>query len=526
MTTLTVREAVYYSAELQLPPSLSGPDKRSRAEDTIREMGLLAAGDTRIGRVSGGQRRRVSVCVEMLTRPRLLFLDEPTSGLDSAASYHVLGRIARLACREAMTVVASVHQPSGEMLDMFHSLFLLAYGKTVYFGPTSLANEFFALNGFPCPSLTNPSDHYLRTINKDFDQDVEEGLQAMPTSVAKAIETLVDSYKSSILSQQVMHRIAEIHEKGGGLVKKGSRASFTVQCLVLTRRSFVNMYRDAGYYWLRLVIYIALGICLGTMFHDLGHSHSYGSIQDRGSMLMFVSGFLTFMAIGGFPSFVEDMKIFARERLNGHYGVTPFVIGNTLSSAPYLALVSVVPGSHSLLHSRPQGLVPTLRLLHPRALHQPAAGGEPDDDRGERGAAQLPHGHHRRRRDPGRHAAQRRLLPAAQRHPEAGLAVPVLLRLAPQVRQPGAVQERVHGTDFLRRSPLRRRRAGRLYYRKWRGDTERRVANGDGPFQVDRFGRSLWDGGRVQAAVSGDCEDGREIEACTKEVMVKAPKQQ
>ncbi|KAJ6791907.1 ABC transporter G family member 11-like [Iris pallida] len=345
MTTLTVREAVYYSAELQLPPSLSGPNKRSRAEDTIREMGLLAAGDTRIGRVSGGQRRRVSVCVEMLTRPRLLFLDEPTSGLDSAASYHVLGRIARLARREAMTVVASVHQPSGEMLEMFHSLCLLAYGKTVYFGPTSLANEFFALNGFPCPSLTNPSDHYLRTINKDFDQDVEEGLQAMPTSVAKAIETLVDSYKSSILSQQVLHRIAEIHEEGGGLVKKGSRASFTVQCLVLTRRSFVNMYRDAGYYWLRLVIYIALGICLGTMFHDLGHSHSYGSIQDRGSMLMFVSGFLTFMAIGGFPSFVEDMKIFARERLNGHYGVTPFVIGNTLSSAPYLALVSVVPGA-------------------------------------------------------------------------------------------------------------------------------------------------------------------------------------
>ncbi|URE03103.1 ABC-2 type transporter [Musa troglodytarum] len=102
------------------------------------------------------------------------------------------------------------------------------------------------------------------------------------------------------------------------------------------------MYRDLGYYWLRFAIYIALCLCVGTIFHDVGHS--YGSIQARGSMLMFVAAFLTFMAIGGFPSFVEDMKIFGRERLNGHYGVTAFTIVNTLSATPYLALISVIPG--------------------------------------------------------------------------------------------------------------------------------------------------------------------------------------
>ncbi|KAJ6851070.1 ABC transporter G family member 11-like [Iris pallida] len=342
MTTLTVREFVYYSAELQLPSFLSKSDKIARAEDTIREMGLLVAGDRRISSISGGQKRRVSICVEILTRPRLLFLDEPTSGLDSAASYHVVSRIVKLARREAMTVLAAVHQPSGEVFELFSTLCLLAYGKTIYFGPPAAANEFFAVNGFPCPSLTNPSDHYLRTINKDFDKDVEEDLEAKPTTTAKAIETLMNSYKSSIHSQNTLHSIAEIHEMGGVLVKKGSQASFATQCLVLTRRSFVNMYRDLGYYWLRLAVYIALCLCVGTIYHDIGHS--YGSIQARGSMLMFVAAFLTFMAIGGFPSFVEDMKIFGRERLNGHYGVTSFVIGSTLSSTPYLALISVVPG--------------------------------------------------------------------------------------------------------------------------------------------------------------------------------------
>lgn len=67
------------------------------------------------------------------------------------------------------------------------------------------------------------------------------------------------------------------------------------------------MFRDLGYYWLRLVIYIALGISLATVFHNLGTS--YDSIKDRGSLVAFIVGFLTFMTIGGFPSFVEVMKV-------------------------------------------------------------------------------------------------------------------------------------------------------------------------------------------------------------------------
>ncbi|CBI25872.3 unnamed protein product, partial [Vitis vinifera] len=347
MTTLTVREAVYYSAQLQLPDSMSRSEKKERAEMTIREMGLQDAMNTRIGGwsvkgLSGGQKRRVSICIEILTRPRLLFLDEPTSGLDSAASYHVMSRIVKLARHDGITVIASIHQPSSEVFEVFHNLCLLSSGKTVYFGSASMAKEFFDSNGFPCPALRNPSDHYLRTINKDFDSDTEQG-HGGTTNTEEAINTLIKSYKSSEICQQVQCRVYEICQlKGGLLEKKGSQASFITQCLVLTRRSSVNMYRDLGYYWLRLAIYIALCLCVGTIFYDIGFS--YGSIQARGSMLMFVAAFLTFMAIGGFPSFVEDMKIFGRERLNGHYGVGAFVVGNTFSSIPYLLMISLIPG--------------------------------------------------------------------------------------------------------------------------------------------------------------------------------------
>ncbi|KAG6524203.1 hypothetical protein ZIOFF_014095 [Zingiber officinale] len=153
---------------------MSTPVERARAEATMREMGLAASMDTRIGGwnikgISDGQRRHVSICVELLTRPRLLFLDEPTSGIDSAATYHVIHRIARLARRERMTVVVAVHQLGNEVFGLFDRLCLLAYGNTVFFGLAPTAAEFFASNSFACPSLHNPSDHHLRTINKDFD---------------------------------------------------------------------------------------------------------------------------------------------------------------------------------------------------------------------------------------------------------------------------------------------------------------------------------------------------------------------
>ncbi|KAF2915162.1 ABC transporter G family member 1 isoform X1 [Oryza sativa Japonica Group] len=318
MATLTVREAIYYSAQIQLPDTMTMAEKLRRADETVREMGLTGTLDTRIGGrsskgISGGQQKRLSICLDILTRPRLLFLDEPTSGLDSAASFHVMSRIIGLAAREGMTVVAVVHQPCSEVFELFHVLCLLAAGNTIFFGPASMAAE-----------------------------ESEDRLRCMPAVADEAIDILVNSYKSSNTSEVAKQDMRHINEMDRVTIGR-NRAGFITKTLVLTRRSFVNMYRDIGYYWLRMAIYISISACLGTIFYNMGYGSD--SIRARSSMLMFISTMLTLMAIGGFPSFVEDMKIFSRERLNGHYGVTTFVISNTLSSTPYLLLIAIIPGA-------------------------------------------------------------------------------------------------------------------------------------------------------------------------------------
>ncbi|WJX71709.1 ABC transporter G member 11 [Trifolium repens] len=358
--TLTVRETIWYSARLRLPDKMSRSDKRALVESTIVAMGLQDCADTVIGNwhlrgISGGEKRRVSIALEILMRPRLLFLDEPTSGLDSASAFFVTQTLRALA-RDGRTVIASIHQPSSEVFELFDQLYLLSGGKTVYFGQASDAYEFFAQAGFPCPALRNPSDHFLRCINSDFDkvkatlkgsmklrfEGSDDPLDKITTS--EAIRTLIDFYRTSQHSYAARQKVDEISKVRGTVLEAGgSEASFLLQCYILTKRSFINMSRDFGYYWLRLVIYIVVTICIGTIYLNVGTS--YNAILARGSCASFVFGFVTFMSIGGFPSFVEDMKVFQRERLNGHYGVTAFVISNTLSATPFLILITFLSGT-------------------------------------------------------------------------------------------------------------------------------------------------------------------------------------
>ncbi|KAL1341825.1 hypothetical protein AAHE18_09G114500 [Arachis hypogaea] len=312
--TLTVRETISYSAQLRLPNKMAPSDKEALVESTIVAMGLQDCADTVIGNwhlrgISGGEKRRVSIALEILMRPRLLFLDEPTSGLDSASAFFVTQTLRALA-RDGRTVIASIHQPSSEVFELFDQLYLLSGGKTVYFGHASAAYEFEA------------SDDPLDKI-----------------TTAEAIRTLNEYYRTSQDSYAAIQKVDDISKvKGTVLDAGGSQASFFMQSYTLTKRSLINMSRDFGYYWLRLVIYIVVTICIGTIYLNIGTS--YDSILARGSCASFVFGFVTFMSIGGFPSFVEDMKVFQRERLNGHYGVTAFVISNTLSAMPFLMLIT------------------------------------------------------------------------------------------------------------------------------------------------------------------------------------------
>lgn len=131
------------------------------------------------------------------------------------------------------------------------------------------------------------------------------------------IEKLIYAYLQDVF---------EIERKGQ------SRAGWQKQLMILTKRSFLNMTRDWGYYWIRILVYIALSISIGTIFFDVGASRAYTDIMSRVNCGGFITGFMTIMAVGGFPSLIEEIKVDSHiiGKTKRHYTLIPVNICSVL----------------------------------------------------------------------------------------------------------------------------------------------------------------------------------------------------
>ena len=174
---LTVLETLTYAALLRLPKSLSREEKMEQAEKIIMELGLTACrngavgGGTAVFRgISGGERKRVSIGLEMLVNPSLLLLDEPTSGLDSTTAQRIVAMLRRLA-RGGRTVVTTIHQPSSRLYRMFEKLVVLSDGYPIYSGQAGRVMEYLESIGYvPAFNFMNQADFLLDLANgKRFD---------------------------------------------------------------------------------------------------------------------------------------------------------------------------------------------------------------------------------------------------------------------------------------------------------------------------------------------------------------------
>ncbi|KAK6943844.1 ABC transporter family G domain [Dillenia turbinata] len=163
---LTVEENLRFSARCRLSAEMPKPDKVLVVERVIECLGLQNVRDSLVGTVekrgiSGGQRKRVNVGLEMVMEPSLLILDEPTTGLDSASSQLLLRALRREAL-EGVNISMVLHQPSYALFKMFDDLILLAKGGlTVYHGSAKKVEEYFTGIGITVPERVNPPDHYI-----------------------------------------------------------------------------------------------------------------------------------------------------------------------------------------------------------------------------------------------------------------------------------------------------------------------------------------------------------------------------
>eukprot|EP00656_Telonema_subtile_P011191 TRINITY_DN1550_c0_g1_i1.p1 TRINITY_DN1550_c0_g1~~TRINITY_DN1550_c0_g1_i1.p1 ORF type:complete len:605 (+),score=137.62 TRINITY_DN1550_c0_g1_i1:137-1951(+) len=172
--TATPRESIAFSAALRL--GVTGEELEQVVERVLQELDLMECADTMVGGMlvtglSGGQRKRTSVGVELVTNPSIVFLDEPTSGLDSESAHSCISMLRRMA-RNGATVLCTIHQPSSQIFQMFDRVALLKNGKMLCHHRRERFIQAFKEAGFPVPQHHNPADFVMGVAIAHTDQEL------------------------------------------------------------------------------------------------------------------------------------------------------------------------------------------------------------------------------------------------------------------------------------------------------------------------------------------------------------------
>ena len=313
--SLTVRETLLYAASLRLPSPTNFQQRSKLVEEIILELGLKECADTRVGDgfkkggCSGGERRRVSIGIQMLRNPSVLFLDEPTTGLDATSAFHLVKTLKHLA-NTGRTIITTIHQPRSDIFFLFDRLALLSRGNIAYAGPTNECLSWFdrLLPGGLKPHV-NPADYLIDIVAVDTrSKEAEEESQARVNRLFVAWRKESDA---RFVTYGKVLEISQTPERAGVMDRP---APFLRQVQVLTSRMLLTTVRDpVGLVgsWSEAVL---MGLVCGLVFHRLPHDLAgIRSTQAAFYSLVFGNSYL-FTLFEVYRLTRVDIHLFDRER--------------------------------------------------------------------------------------------------------------------------------------------------------------------------------------------------------------------
>ncbi|XP_051506925.1 ATP-binding cassette sub-family G member 8 isoform X2 [Myxocyprinus asiaticus] len=356
---LTVRETLAFVAKLRLPAHFSQDQRDQRVDDVIAELRLRQCAHTRVGNdyvrgVSGGERRRVSIAVQLLWNPGILILDEPTSGLDSFTAHNLVITLSRLA-RGNRLVLLSVHQPRSDIFQLFDLVVLLSSGSAVYCGQAKDMVPYFTALGYPCPRYCNPSDYYVDLISIDRrSPEIEaECLERTRILAARFVEKVKNTedfmWKSEDcgpLALDSPQSTPPISNKESVITVSQQKNRFPGklhQFTTLIRRQVFNDYRDL----VTLVVHgleaLLMSLLIGFLYYGAGGEGL--SIQDTVALLYMIGALTPFaVVLDVIAKCHSERAMLYHELEDGMYSVTPYFFAKVLGELPEHCAFTLVYG--------------------------------------------------------------------------------------------------------------------------------------------------------------------------------------
>ncbi|CAM5156676.1 unnamed protein product [Natator depressus] len=346
MGTLTVRENLQFSASLRLPQSRnSEAGKQLKVNAVIQELGLQECADTKIGTeflrgVSGGEKKRCSIGMELITAPSLIFLDEPTTGLDANTANSIMQLLHQLS-RKGRTVIFSIHQPRYSIFRLLDHLTLMNKGEIIYAGPAEESTGYFNSIGYQCEAFNNPLDFFLDVIGGEI-------MQSQP-SPELALVRESDSHSSSCSDKNPLpiyyhksHYYEQLQEELENLqsfkshlsnavpTKATYATSFFHQLYVVSNRNVKNILRNPQTSIGQLLLGTFFSILVGLIFYQVPATLPE-AFQNRLGAFFFLVINQVFGNLSAVELFINERKLFIHESSRGYYRTSAYFLAKVFA---------------------------------------------------------------------------------------------------------------------------------------------------------------------------------------------------
>ncbi|RJE20910.1 ABC transporter [Aspergillus sclerotialis] len=340
MPSLTVRESLRFAAGLRLPRWMSKEEKNRRAEEILLKMGLKECADNLIGNeiikgISGGEKRRVTISIQILTDPKVLLLDEPTSGLDAFTATSIIEVLKGLAA-EGRTLIMTIHQARSDLFQHFSSVLLLARGGyPVYTGEGEKMLPYFASLGYECPHTTNPADFVLDLITIDLQQEDREAI------TRERVQHLITSWGKKV--QELTRTTSQIATPAELGSLRRQMLPLRITYPLVLHRSAINFWRQPSLVMARSMQILGIAIIMALFFAPL--QNDYAAVQSR---MGFIQEFAALYFVGMLQNiaiYPNERDVFYREEADNCYSAECFILQYTTLEIPFEVVSSIIFGA-------------------------------------------------------------------------------------------------------------------------------------------------------------------------------------